>query len=179
MTGQSTDRTLPTFRTARLLVRPRTIGDLDACLSMDRDPQVTAFVPGPWADPAAHRAFVIARMESEYPEGLGYWSVTPDGRPEAFLGWILLLPFGDRNEEVEIGWRFLRANWGKGYASEAARVVLDHAFRTVGLKSVVALIHPRNLASMGVAEKIGMRHVGEREFEGMMARSYRADAPAP
>jgi hypothetical protein len=44
---------LPTFTTARLTLRRRTLADLDACLAMDRDPLVTKFIPGPWADAAA------------------------------------------------------------------------------------------------------------------------------
>ena len=44
---------LPTFTTARLTLRPRTLGDLDACLAMDRDPLVTKFIHGPWANPVA------------------------------------------------------------------------------------------------------------------------------
>jgi hypothetical protein len=38
---------LPTFRTSRLVVRPRVPADLEACLAMDRDPAVTRFVAGP------------------------------------------------------------------------------------------------------------------------------------
>jgi hypothetical protein len=49
--------------------------DLEACLELDRDPQVTRFIAGPWLDPIAHRAFVEARMRHLYPAGMGYWSV--------------------------------------------------------------------------------------------------------
>ena len=40
---------LPTFTTARLGLRPRSLADLDECLAMDRDPLVTKFIHGPWA----------------------------------------------------------------------------------------------------------------------------------
>src|SRR3546814_9722515 len=98
--------TLPTFRTARLRLRGRTRDDLDACLAMDRDPEVVRFVDGPWSDETAHRAFVEARMEAEYPDGLGYWSVFATESGGEFLGWILLLPVDLRGPEIEIGWRF-------------------------------------------------------------------------
>jgi hypothetical protein len=80
---------LPTFTTARLTLRPRTLADLDACLAMDRDPLVTKFIHGPWADPIAHQAFVEARIRHAYPAGMGYWSIFASTQ---FLGWILLTP---------------------------------------------------------------------------------------
>ncbi len=55
----------PAFDTPRVRLEPRTVADLDDCLVMDRDPEVTRFIPGPWADPVAHRAFVQARMTAD------------------------------------------------------------------------------------------------------------------
>ncbi len=163
---------LPTFATERLLVRPRTIVDLEACLAMDRDPLVTRYVPGPWADPERHRAFVLDRMRTVYPDGFGYWSVVGDNGAGAFLGWVLLLPYGAVTDEVEIGWRFVRRSWGQGYATEAAAPVLDHAFRTVGLDTVVADIDPANTASIRVAGKLGLEWVEDREIGGERVTSY-------
>lgn len=152
--------TLPTFRTARLTVRPRTLADLPACLAMDRDPEVTKYVPRPWSDPAGHEAFVRGRIEADYGPGLGYWSVFAHDRPEHFLGWILLIPCDGIGPEIEIGWRFLRETWGKGYATEAARPILDHAMDTLALDRVVAEIHPDNDGSVRVALKLGMSDEG-------------------
>ena len=166
---------LPSFRTTRLLVRPRSFEDLEACLSMDRDPLVTLYIPGPWSDPEAHRSFVVDRISRSYPDGLGYWSVVNQSSPNQFLGWILLLPYDDVEGEVEIGWRFIRSSWGRGYATEAATVVLEHAFRTVGLPAIVADIHPSNAASMRVAEKLGMRYVEDRIIRGVRLRSYQTN----
>lgn len=171
LTGMPT--MLPTFTTERLLIRPRTLADLEDCLAMDRDPEVTRFVAGPWSDPDGHRAFVLERMATDYPAGLGYWSVGDREGARAFLGWILLLPYLAVADEVEIGWRFLRDCWGRGYATEAAVPVLGHAFRTVGVPAVVADIDPRNRASIRVAEKLGMRYVEERAIDGDALRSYR------
>ena len=144
--------------------------DFAACLAMDRDPAVTRFVPGPWHDPAAHERFLRDRIENSL--GNGYWSIFPRGRPEQFLGWILLIPHDGRGPEIEIGWRLNRQAWGKGYATEAARPVVRHAFEALRLPRIVADIDPGNRASMRVAEKIGMRPAGEGHDEGAPWRSY-------
>lgn len=163
---------LPIIDTSRLLIRPRTIQDLEQCVAMDRDPLVTKYVPGPWSDAAKHRAFVLSRMNCVYPDGLGYWSVMKKEETKAFLGWILLLPYQKIADEIEIGWRFIPRSWGKGFATEAASAVLQHAFETLRLEYIVADIDPRNTASIRVAEKIGMRFTENRNFDGEMARSY-------
>ncbi len=156
---------MPSFQTARLVLRPRVMADYDACMAMDRDPEVTRFVPGPWQDPARHAAFLRTRMTTRFGAGLGYWSIFPTAAPGAFAGWILLIPLGGPGSEVEIGWRLNRTAWGKGYATEAARPIAEHALRALRLPRIVAQIHPGNIPSMRVAEKIGMR-VESEDAEG-------------
>ena len=145
----------PVFETPRLRLRPRRPPDFEASLAMDREPEMTRWIAGPWDDPAAHAAFVRARIEAEHGEGLGYWVVAPREAPERFLGWVLLLTTKDG--EVEIGWRLVRAAWGRGLATEAALPVARHGFATLGLARVVADIMPGNAGSRRVAGKIGMR----------------------
>ena len=148
----------PIFETDRLIIRPRTIDDLEACLAMDRDAEVTKYIPGPWDDKSAHRAFVIDRINKNYPDGLGYWSVFAKHNPKKFLGWILLIPDDGGSDNVEIGWRFTRSAWGNGYASEAAAVIIQHGFKAVGLPHIIADIDSQNAASIGLANKLGLKH---------------------
>ena len=74
---------------------------------------------------------------------------------------ILLAPLDLHGPDIEIGWRLKRAAWGFGYATEAARPVLDHAFGMLRLAEVVADIDPANTASAGVARKLGLRPAGQ------------------
>lgn len=151
---------LPSFASQRLALKPRTLADLDDCIAMDRDPEVTRHVEGPWHEPDAHRGFVVDRITRAYPDGLGYWSIFERDAPARFVGWVLLIPEDTHGPEVEIGWRLVREAWGRGIASEAARIVVAHAFGTVGLESVVAGIAEGNVASQRVAQKLGMRREG-------------------
>ena len=141
-------------------------------MAMDRDPEVNQFIPGPWTDPVAHRAFVEARMRHVYPSGMGYWSIIA---PEGFVGWVLLTPLDLHGPQIEIGWRLVRAAWGRGYATEAARPVLHHALSKLRLRQVIADIDPQNTASIGVACKLGFRRAGEVPFDGHMFIRYIAN----
>lgn len=162
----------PIFHTSRLLLRPRTLADTDACLAMDSDPMVIRLVSGPWSDPAAHRAFIEARTRGPYPSGLGYWIICRRDEATSFLGWVLLIPADGTRPEIEIGWRLLRAEWGQGFATEAAAPLLRHAFAKLNLPEVIAEIDPDNSGSQRVAEKLGLRRTGLVSHEGKPVVRY-------
>jgi RimJ/RimL family protein N-acetyltransferase len=171
----------PAFATRRLLLAPRTSADNDSCLEMDSDPEVIRFIAVPWTDAAEHKAFIAARTRGPYPHGQGYWTVRQKSAPARFLGWILLMPRDAVGPEIEIGWRFRRDAWGAGFATEAARAILDHAFGALGLAEVVADIHAKNARSVRVAENIGLvlrarrYHHGEPHLHyAMTVAEYRA-----
>lgn len=152
----------PYFETDRLGLTPRSLAETEDCLAMDHAPGVTDHVSGPWHDPAAHRAFTEARTRGPYPAGMGYWTIRPRAEPTRFAGWVLLIPEDALGPAIEIGWRLPPDVWGLGYATEAARPVLAHAFETLGLSEVVAGIMPDNSGSLRVAEKLGFHDSGER-----------------
>lgn len=162
----------PILHTNRLLLRPRTLADTNACLIMDSDPAVIRYVSGPWSDPVAHRAFIEARTVGPYQSGLGYWIVSRRDDASVFLGWVLLIPADGTRPEIEIGWRFLQAEWGRGFATEAASALLRHAFVTLKLPEVIAEIDPDNRSSWRVAEKLGFSRSGVAPHDGRESLRY-------
>ena len=78
-----------------------------------------------------------------------------------FLHWQI-----DGTDEIEIGYRLHPDYWDKGIATEAAMAVRDHAFRDLKLPRVISLIHPENIPSRRVAEKIGMTLEKQTTFRG-------------
>ena len=90
---------------------------------------------------------------------LGMWAVErrSDG---VVLGTVLLLTLpNDDHGEVEIGWHLHPDAWGHGYATEAARAVLDHGFAG-GLREIIAVAHTDNDASIAVMRRLGMTDQG-------------------
>jgi len=149
--------TQPIFRTGRLILRPRAAADIPACLAMDRTEGVLDYIRLPLMDEDNHRRFIDNRTRGPWPDGMGYWSIFGVGAPTVFLGWVLLIPEDAQVSEIEIGWRLRPDAWGQGIATEAASALLTHAFGTLGLARVSAVIHADNIASQRVAAKIGMR----------------------
>lgn len=128
---------------------------------MDREPGTLDHIDWPeetgsWEDEAAHRAFIRRRILHPYPPDLGYWVIETLAHPGVFQGWVILIPEDATGAEVEIGWRLTRAARGRGFATEAARAVLDHGFATLGLPLIICDMQRANSASMNVARKLGM-----------------------
>ncbi len=147
------------METERLILRPRTMADIEANLAMDMDPDVHRFIWGnspPGRE--SRRRILHDQIATDWPQRGGIWVVERKDVP-GFLGWCNLVPLEDSGF-MEIGYRYTRAAWGQGFATEAARRVLDHGFRRLNLDPIVAVTHPDNAASQQVLEKIGLKRSG-------------------
>jgi len=100
-------------------------------------------------------------------DGWGHWVVTlpADGRLIGFTGLDVVDFPANWTPATEIGWRFARAAWGHGYATEAAGAVLAFAFETLALDEVVSFTATTNLRSQRVMERIGMRRDPADDFD--------------
>ena len=82
---------------------------------------------------------------------------------------------------AELGFRFARQQWGKGYATEAARAIVRYAFESTEIQRVIAVVDPHNLASVRVLEKLGMSFHELVMFDGYdyPDKVYAVDKPTP
>ena len=67
--------------------------------------------------------------------------------------------------ETEIAYMFFRQFWRKGFATEISKVLLEYGFGSLKLDHIIAIIHPDNIASKHVAEKIGMKYEKTLSFK--------------
>jgi ribosomal-protein-alanine N-acetyltransferase len=113
------------------------------------DPHVTRYLPRTTVSPRQRAERMISRLRLHWREhGFGVWAVT--GRAGGkFIGYcgLNLLPELD---VVEVDYGLGRAYWGQGIATEAARAALRFGFTEVGLKRLIGLVVPENLASRRV-----------------------------
>lgn len=143
--------------TERLLLRPFALADLDLLAELDGDPDVRRFLADGRPVPRTVVEHVtLPGMLETYRRQPGFGCRAVFAGAE-FQGWVELLP-EDGAGEASIGWRFLPRAWGHGYATEAARALLDLAFG-LGVRRVTATTMSVNSASRRVMERIGMRFV--------------------
>lgn len=158
----------PTLTTERLRLRHWTPADRAPFAALNADPVVMEHFPRllsrAESDAAADRIDAFLRS---HPYGL--WAVETEEMP--FIGFVGLSEPGFR-PGVEVGWRLARAAWGRGYATEAARAALDHAFDTVGLGEVYSMTATTNLRSMRVMERLGMTRDPADDFDHPKLRGH-------
>lgn len=133
--------------------------DLDLMAGMLGDPEVMRFYPAPKTREQA--AAWIAWNEENYADhGYGLWIVeTHEG---VFVG-DCGLTWQEVNgvAKLEVGYHVITAMQGRGYATEAATACRNYARDVVGSPDLVAIIHPDNEASAGVARKLGMDRLAD------------------
>ncbi len=151
---------LPTLVGRRVILRARDLSDLDDLMEMDGDRAVMRFIR-PVEPPVQRRRILIQRIRQCLSVGQGYWSVRTNDDAQSFLGWVVLARLPD-HPAIEIGYRFRRQAWGKGYATEASRLLLSHVFDKTGLSVVAAVIDAANRRSRHVLWKLGFSYRGRQ-----------------
>lgn len=157
---------LAELRTPRLVLRSWRETDLPAYAALNADVEVRRWFSGTLTSKESDGS--AARLQEHIAaHGFGFWAVEAPG-VAPFIGFVGLqhvtfqAPF---TPAVETGWRLARAHWGKGYATEAARVALAHGFGPLALPEIVAFAVPGNVASRRVMERINMQHDPAGDFD--------------
>ena len=148
------------IETERLLLREFVEDDAEALFHLNSDPEVLRFVPDatPPVDLEQARQVLLDGSIAGYRKyGFGRWAciLKSTGEQIGFAGLKYLKEF----DEVEVGFRLMRAHWGRGLATEAARASVQFGFTDLGLKRIIGLVMPENGASVRVLEKAGLRCV--------------------
>lgn len=137
------------LHTERLTLRPITIDDVDLLVELDGDPEVMAFITG--GKPSS-RDEVVATVEN----AIGSRWVAFDSSSE-FIGWFGIPQSAPG--EYELGYRLRKDAWGKGYATEGGRALIEYAFVALHAKRVWAQTMFINARSRSVMERCGMTYV--------------------
>jgi RimJ/RimL family protein N-acetyltransferase len=152
--------------TERLHLRPFTAADQDAIHAVYADPEVMRHV-GHGAHKTMAETANALRIYGDVLARRGYSFLAVTEREGGRLvGDGGLHPLGGQGPEVELGYTLERSAWGRGYATELGRALIEHAFTELGAPSVVALVEPGNRASRHVLEKLGMTEREERMAYG-------------
>ena len=165
------------LRTLRLTMREFTAADFDDLLRLDSDPRVLKYINGGKPMSRDEVGAAVQRVTGYYAlyPGLGVWRASRRDNG-AFIGWYCL-KYCPPTTDVEVGYRLLFNAWGKGFATEGARALVDYGFRRLGVMRIIGVTHPGNKASQHVLQKSGLRDAGWGRYYNRRLRLFIADAP--
>ena len=148
------------LETDRLLLREYVEDDAESFFKLNTDPEVMRFVPDkPLLNVEQARQTLIDHPIADYRRygfGRGACILKSTGEQIGFAG----LKYLDELGEVDLAYRLLPAHWGQGLATEVALASVRYGFAALGLKRIIGLVMPKNIASLRVLEKTGLRYSG-------------------
>ncbi len=163
------------LETPRLILREYNETDAEDFFRLNSDPEVMRYVPDKLMQSVEEaREVIVNRAMKDYREhGFGRCAciLKDTGQHIGFCG----LKYIADIEGVDLGFRFLQAYWGKGFATESARAWVHYGFEKLNLEQIIGLAEPENYASNRVLEKLGMEFTGvvrlwELEFKRYVLR---------
>jgi RimJ/RimL family protein N-acetyltransferase len=167
----------PLVTTTRLALRDWSDDDAAAALAIYGSGDVAR-----WLTPAMDRIADVETMRSvlgtwrqQQPELIppqGCWAIyrTSD---DAVIGGVAIGLLPPNGEDLEVSWQLNPAEWGKGYAAEAARALIAWAF-TQEIDELFAVARPSNVRATAMAKRLGMQWVGETaKYYGLNLQVYR------
>ena len=152
------------IETERLLLTEFSPSDAEHMYRLNLDPEVIKYTGDPPFESVEEAREFLENYSAYKKHGFGRWSVwlKPE---EEYIGWSGL----KRNKEglVDIGFRFFRSHWNRGFATESAKACLEYGFSKLKLKEIIGRADLENQASVRVLEKIGLSFWKEDAFEGI------------
>ncbi len=160
------------IETPRLVLREWTIKDAEFIFKMNEDPDVTKYT-GDGSFGSIENARIFVQEYNQYKRfGHGRWLCISKetGKP---IGWCGLKNQMEDEGFIDLGYRLLKSEWEKGYASEAAVACLKFGFEKLGMEEIVGRAVAENVASIAILEKLGMTYYKTGDCHGDQARHYR------
>jgi [ribosomal protein S5]-alanine N-acetyltransferase len=160
------------LETDRLLLREYVEEDAEAFLELNTNPEVLRFVPDKALTSIEQaRQLLLDHPIADYRKhgfGRGACILKNTGENIGFAGLKYLEELG----EVDVAYRLMPVYWGRGLATEAALAAVRYGFAKLGLKQIIGLVMPENIASVRVLEKAGLRYAETATFWGHQFSKY-------
>jgi len=166
------------IETERLLLRGWRDGDIEAYARLCADPEVMRFIGNGSTLTREQAGDQISRFVRHWGErGFGLWAMEEkvSGAFVGFAGLAHQEDWAEGGHKTEVGWRLVRAFWGRGLATEAAEASVAHGLEHLELERIISIIQPENTASLRVAEKAGLTLRGETRWRNSAVVWYAID----
>jgi ribosomal-protein-alanine N-acetyltransferase len=152
--------------TERLVLRLFTMNDIEDLFAITNEADIFRYFPTktPWTVEKTERS-IFHQTQHWKKFGYGQMAVMLADSSQ-LMGWCGL-EFLPETNETEVGYLLSKAFWGKGYATEAAKESVKFGVENVGLKEIVGLTDPDNIASQKVLQKCGMTFTRRQIYFGV------------
>lgn len=150
------------IETNRLQLRRLTLEDAPALHQILSDPDTMRFYPAPY-DMDGTLSWIERSISSYQKNGFGLLAVILKNTNQLIGQCGISLQYINEETVPEIGYHIGKTHWNNGYATEAAQGCLTYGFETLGLDCLYIHTYIKNLPSQRVAEKLGMKKIGEYE----------------
>lgn len=152
------------IETQRTILRNLTIDDAEDFFALNLDEEVLKYTGDqPFENIQKSKEF-LKNYDQYEKYGVGRFAVI-EKVTSKFIGWSGL-KYNPEKEEFDIGFRFFRNYWNKGFATETAKRCLDYGFEELGIARIVGRAMKDNRASIKVLEKIEMTFKETFDFDG-------------
>lgn len=150
--------------TPRLILRELIPADAAGMFELDSDKAVHLYLGNKPVSTMEESQEVIRLIRQQYRDnGIGRWAVV-EKDSNRFVGWaglkLVKEPMNGHVNYYDLGYRFIKKYWGKGYATECAQAILEYGFNRLHLENIYAITDAGNAASQHVLEKTGFRQDG-------------------
>lgn len=163
------------LETNRLYLREITTNDAEQAYLLNLDPDVIKYTGDDAFESIEAARDFLSKYDHYKKYGFGRWGVI-DKTNHEFLGWCGLKYNEDINE-YDIGFRFFKKNWNKGYATESALACLDLGFNKFSMPQIIGRAAKENYASIKVLQKIGLTYWKDDELHNNEAVIYKVIKP--
>lgn len=150
--------------------------DKQAAFEMDSDKDVHTYLGNKPITAIEQAAHYIGMIRQQYIDnGIGRWAVVEKATGN-FVGWsglkLIKEPINGHTGHLDLGYRFLKQHWNKGYATETALASLGYGFEELKHSHIYAIAHVDNIGSQNVIRKCGLQFVEQFDYGGMPHNWY-------
>jgi RimJ/RimL family protein N-acetyltransferase len=146
------------IETGRLILRPLEESDAEELFVIYSVPENVRFLGKGSSSVDELRGYISRHIKDHLGTGVGLSAAFLKETGEMIGRAGLFFSNIDGVDEVELAYLIDRIHWGKGYATEMSKAILDYGFGELGLERIIAIIHPLNSRSIGVADKCGFTY---------------------
>jgi RimJ/RimL family protein N-acetyltransferase len=162
---------IPRIATRSFTMRGFREGDVEDLYAILLNPEVLRYFPSTDSPSLERVKKLVQSQQAHWDEhGYGWWALADHGS-DALIGWCGLNVLPD-TDEVELKYLLAEETWGRGIATEASLISLTKWISDTEIEEVIGLVHPENIASRRVLEKVGMTFIERAKYFGIDVLRY-------